>query len=205
MAWTALAAVAAATATVLHGRSVPAGQLRGVLSNAAAARRRLGLTRVFSRRRRGATYDLAEAVDAPLLLELMAATLSAGATPAAAVGAVVDSLPESAAVRLRPVAAALALGATPAQAFAPLLDDGELRPVAAALRRAAAAGSRAAESLHTDAAVLRDERRALATAAAHRAGVRAVVPLGVCFLPAFVLLGIVPNLVGLAASTFGAT
>jgi len=196
VAWTALAAVAAATATVLHGRSVPAGQLRGVLSNAAAARRRLGLTRVFSRRRRGATYDLAEAVDA---------TLSAGATPAAAVGAVVDSLPESAAVRLRPVAAALALGATPAQAFAPLLDDGELRPVAAALRRAAAAGSRAAESLHTDAAVLRDERRALATAAAHRAGVRAVVPLGVCFLPAFVLLGIVPNLVGLAASTFGAT
>jgi pilus assembly protein TadC len=35
-------------------------------------------------------------------------------------------------------------------------------------------------------------------ARARSAGVKAVVPLGLCFLPAFVLLGIVPAIVGIA-------
>ncbi|MCU1692975.1 MAG: hypothetical protein JWM64_2066, partial [Frankiales bacterium] len=46
------------------------------------------------------------------------------------------------------------------------------------------------------------EARASATARAEqrarRAGVLAVAPLGLCFLPAFVLLGVVPVVVGLA-------
>jgi hypothetical protein len=57
-------------------------------------------------------------------------------------------------------------------------------PVAAAVARLAADARAAARE--------RDRR------AARQAGVRAVLPLGLCFLPAFVLLGVVPVVVGLA-------
>ncbi len=49
--------------------------------------------------------------------------------------------------------------------------------------------------------VAEDARRvstARAERAARRAGVLAVGPLGICFLPAFMLLGVVPAVVGLA-------
>ncbi|MFD0891079.1 type II secretion system F family protein, partial [Streptosporangium algeriense] len=44
----------------------------------------------------------------------------------------------------------------------------------------------------------RQEARSAASAAALRVGVQAVAPLGLCFLPAFVCLGIVPVVAGLA-------
>ena len=46
-----------------------------------------------------------------------------------------------------------------------------------------------------------DRRRALRTdaqAAAERAGIAIVLPLGACFLPAFVLVGVVPVVAGFA-------
>ena len=42
-----------------------------------------------------------------------------------------------------------------------------------------------------------------ATAAAERAGVLIAGPLGLCFLPAFVCLGVVPVVAGLAGDVFG--
>jgi hypothetical protein len=48
------------------------------------------------------------------------------------------------------------------------------------------------------AAEVRAERRSAAEQAARRVGVLAVAPLGLCFLPAFLLLGVVPVVVGLA-------
>jgi pilus assembly protein TadC len=54
---------------------------------------------------------------------------------------------------------------------------------------------------------LADTRRAEAqdhaAAAAERAGVAISGPLGLCFLPAFVCLGIVPVVIGLAGPVFG--
>jgi hypothetical protein len=44
---------------------------------------------------------------------------------------------------------------------------------------------------------LRDARRSAREAAARRVGVWAVLPLGVCFLPAFLLAGVVPVVAGL--------
>lgn len=44
--------------------------------------------------------------------------------------------------------------------------------------------------------------RGLQPYAPRRVGVLAVAPLGLCFLPAFVLLGIVPVVVGLAGPLF---
>ncbi|HEX7746632.1 MAG TPA: secretion system protein, partial [Micromonosporaceae bacterium] len=42
---------------------------------------------------------------------------------------------------------------------------------------------------------LRADRAAAAEAAARRAGVLVVLPLGLCFLPAFILAGLVPVIV----------
>jgi hypothetical protein len=49
----------------------------------------------------------------------------------------------------------------------------------------------------------RDQARWAAEAAAQRAGVRAVGPLVACFLPAFVLVGVVPLVVGVAEQVVG--
>lgn len=62
----------------------------------------------------------------------------------------------------------------------------------------AAAGAAPGPQLRAEAARWRRERRAHARQAAAALGVRLTLPLGVCFLPAFVLLGLVPVVLGLA-------
>ena len=42
-----------------------------------------------------------------------------------------------------------------------------------------------------------------AAAAAERAGVLIAGPLGLCFLPAFICVGVVPVVIGLAGDVFG--
>ncbi len=114
--------------------------------------------------------------------------------------AVSRALPGAVADRLQPVAAALSLGAPPEQAWAGLRSDAALRPLSIALGRAATSGAPPVDSLRGLAAELRVRQRLAATEAARTAGVRAVAPLGLCFLPAFVLLGVVPTVVGLAGA-----
>ena len=65
-------------------------------------------------------------------------------------------------------------------------------------------GSAPGPALRGRADQLRRDRRAR-TAAGRRArsGVRLVLPLGLCFLPAFVLLGLVPMLLSLAGDLLG--
>lgn len=75
----------------------------------------------------------------------------------------------------------------------------ELTPVRAGLRAAWEEGVAPSGALRTAAVeVRRDEHRA-AMEAAGRLGVRLVLPLGLCFLPAFVLVGLVPVLVSMTA------
>jgi len=45
--------------------------------------------------------------------------------------------------------------------------------------------------------------RSAAREAAGRLGVRLVLPLGLCFLPAFILIGLVPVILSLAAGLLG--
>ncbi|MEZ5096297.1 MAG: type II secretion system F family protein [Nocardioides sp.] len=82
----------------------------------------------------------------------------------------------------------LALGADPASAYAMLADDPVLAPLGRTLARAQASGApiaAAVEALSTD---LARERRARAEDRARGVGVRAALPLGICLLPAFVLV-----------------
>jgi hypothetical protein len=69
-----------------------------------------------------------------------------------------------------------------------------------ALARATTTGAPLAAGVRELAAEMRERARWAALEQARRAGVRAVGPLAACFLPAFVLLGVVPVVAGVAAS-----
>lgn len=77
----------------------------------------------------------------------------------------------------------------------------ERRRLAETLSLARCAGVPAAALLRSAAEDLRDDHAAESLAAAERLGVRLVVPLGVCVLPAFVLVGVVPVVIGILSST----
>ena len=137
----------------------------------------------------------------PLVLDLLASCLAGGAPLPEAARAVAHAVPGPAGRRLGAVAAALAVGSSPPQAWRALAagrDDDPLAPAARALARAADGGAPVAAAVSRLAGDARAEARSRGEQAARRVGVLAVAPLGLCFLPAFVLLGVVPVVVGLA-------
>ena len=142
--------------------------------------------------------------DLPLALDLLAACLVGGAAPAAAATSVGRAVGGPCGARLTAVAAALAVGIAGEEAWSALAGPSgpagpdPLAPAARALSRAAQGGAPVAAAVARLAGQARDEARSRGQAAAHRAGVLAVAPLGLCFLPAFVLLGVVPIVAGLA-------
>jgi pilus assembly protein TadC len=168
---------------------VGAGLLAGVA--VAVLLHRLDLS---ARRRETALLE----AELPLGLELVAGCLHAGVPLEAAVSAACSALGGRFAATLAPVAAALTIGAAPADAWLELAADPVLGPVARALSRAARTGEPVADALDRLAADRRRAHRAAGAAAARRAGVSAVAPLGACFLPAFVLIAVVPVVAGLA-------
>nr|WP_237728392.1 type II secretion system F family protein [Cellulomonas sp. APG4] len=99
------------------------------------------------------------------------------------------------------VAARLRLGASWDEAWEGA--DGALRPVRVALRGSWEQGTPPAGALRSAAGTARVEAQAEALEAAGRLGVRLVLPLGLCFLPAFVLVGLVPVLLGMAGASLG--
>jgi pilus assembly protein TadC len=150
--------------------------------------------------RRAAREQAVLLAQLPLTAELMAACLSSAAAPAQAAEAVARTIGGPMEVRLTAVAAELSLGAPPEACWARLGEDcPALAPLAHCLVRTTVSGAPPAGPL-TGVAVA---QRAAAARAAHarvrRAGVLATAPLGLCFLPAFVLTGIVPVVVGLAS------
>lgn len=135
----------------------------------------------------------------PLALDLFAACLRAGSPPELAAGAVGRALGGPVGQRLATVARSLELGAPPAEAWSALEGISVAAPATRALARCADSGAALAAALTRLAGELRAARAARARAAAHRAGVLVVLPLGLCFLPAFVCVGVVPLVVGVLA------
>ncbi|GGU49544.1 type II secretion system F family protein [Lentzea flava] len=124
-------------------------------------------------------------------LDLLAACLKAGLPVPTAIRAV-------GVAELSRTAELLALGADPETAWAPALGQ----PATAALARAARRTARSGAALARQAAELaertRAEARDRAEAEAQRAAVAVAAPLALCFLPAFLCLGVVPVVLGLA-------
>ncbi|GGK96712.1 type II secretion system F family protein [Mangrovihabitans endophyticus] len=133
--------------------------------------------------------------DLPLCADLAASALRAGAPVDSAAEAVADALGGPLGDRLARVARSLRLGGDPAEAWSHLADvPGASRLIAAAVRSSGSGGALATALLRL-ADDLRSDRAVAAEAAARRAGVLIVLPLGLCFLPAFLLAGLVPVVV----------
>lgn len=130
--------------------------------------------------------------------DLLAACLRAGLPVANAVHAVVDGLSPPAATALRQVSSLLALGADPVTAWTPALAHTTTAPLARGARRTARSGAALAALAADLAARVREQVTDQAEARAQRAAVLVAGPLAACFLPAFLCLGVLPVVVGLA-------
>jgi Flp pilus assembly protein TadB len=135
---------------------------------------------------------------APLLADLLAATLASGAPMRSALLAAGDAIGAPMAEAIRPVVAAIDLGADPAAAWLSVSDVPALEPVVAALIRSSESGAPMSTVLARIAEDMRRDRQRTVEVAARSAGVRAVAPLAACFLPAFLLTGVVPVVASLA-------
>lgn len=196
-----LLGVLAAAPWVLRRRAAPIaeGGTPPARGGVAGTSGRTARRRVAAARGRPATA--AGPADPALLLDLVAVALAAGAPVPAALAAVGAAWQGPAGEAVLRAARALALG-TPwevAWAGAPRA----ARAVGDALGPSWSAGASPVPLLRAAADRSRAARRAAARTAAGRLGVRLVLPLGLCFLPAFVLLGLVPVVVSLASGLFG--
>ncbi|WP_159624530.1 hypothetical protein [Actinomyces sp. zg296] len=137
-----------------------------------------------------------EPVDEALVLDLAAAALEAGASLPGSLGALGQALGED---QLGVVSRALLIGASWGEAWdAP--QDAAWRAsrgrLEHCLRPGWEDGASPSSLLSRTATSIRAGRRASDEEAAERLAVRLVIPLGLCHLPAFVLLGIVPVVAG---------
>lgn len=160
-----------------------------------------------------------EAPDAALLVDLVSALLAAGSGIEASLDRLARTVPG--AEPLSAVHRALAAGAGWDEAWAELRrgraggglgallsrlpgrreeTDPRLRPLCdlgEQLTFAHGTGAPSTELLQIGAVRLRSARRHAAERQVARLGVRMVLPLGICFLPAFILLGVIPVVLGL--------
>ncbi|WP_308250863.1 type II secretion system F family protein [Nonomuraea rhizosphaerae] len=140
------------------------------------------------------------AADLPFAADLMAACLLAGQPVSAATEIAANAIAGPLGERLSWVSRQLRLGADPEPTWAFLARDPATGQLSRAMSRAAQTGAPVADVLTRLADDARETTRAASVAAARSVGVKAVAPLGLCFLPAFVLLGIIPIVAGLAAT-----
>lgn len=138
-------------------------------------------------------------------LDVLAVCLTAGMAVASAAAATAPASPAQLAALLRRAADLLALGADPTTAwsFRAGGHDRHCESLLRLARRSAASGAALADGVAELAASVRQQAADDARAAAERASVLIAGPLGLCYLPAFVCLGIVPVVAGLAGKVLG--
>lgn len=146
--------------------------------------------------RRLSTVDPKVAEDlarqAPDAVDCLASCLSAGAPLWSAMGVVADAFGDPIRGVLQRCAGRHAMGSSYSDTFAEIITDPVLAPVGRVLLRSVDSGGALTRSLVSCADQMRQERAGELERRARAVGVRAVIPLGLCFLPAFVLLAVVP-------------
>lgn len=134
-------------------------------------------------------------------MDLLALALSSGAPVIAALEAVAERSGPVVGGHLRHVAAALRWGVDDARAWSEL--PSVWRPAAQAMALAGLAGVPPGQLLRRAARDVREQERRRLEESAARLSVRIVIPLGLCFLPAFGLLTVVPVVAALASDLMG--
>ncbi len=173
----------------------------GPLGGAAAVPVALGVERLLrSGSDDGRRIRAALVADLPVACDLMAVCLAAGLPVGGALTAVSAVLPAPLGPELATVAGLYRLGAPLRRAWTDV--PPELTGLGRVLVRAGESGSAVVPALQGLVADTRAEARSHADAGVRRAGVWVLAPLGVCFLPAFLCLGVVPLVLGIAADVF---
>ncbi|MEU2119697.1 type II secretion system F family protein [Streptomyces sp. NPDC016459] len=157
-----------------------------------------GLRREAARRASPQVDDEETTRHLPLAADLLAACASAGAGPGEAAEAVGRSLGGPLGERLTRTAAELRLGGEPAEVWRRFGAIAGAAGLARCMERAGSSGAPAAEAVARHAAALRSARARAAEARARRAQVLISAPVGLCFLPAFLAVGVAPVVIGLA-------
>jgi len=134
-------------------------------------------------------------MDIPHALELLASCLGAGLPLTSATAAVVSVYTGPVREDLSTVLRLIDLGVSEADAWRTLRGHPELGSAAVDLARSAQWGTTLVDTLNHHAKAARQRRQAALQVAARSVGVRSVLPLMTCFLPAFLLIGIVPSVV----------
>ena len=186
--WIAAAGSAVAVTQFLSGWT---GIVVGVGVAVASFRWVSGLETVTMRRRRERVLR-----DLPLAVDLLVAALGAGRPPAHAIAAVGKAVGGPLGEDFAAIAARIELGSDPDAVWRDASEDLTLAPVGRSFRRASRSGASITTVLERCVDDLRRRRHTAASGAARSAGVRTAAPLGLCFLPAFIAIGVVPTVVG---------
>ncbi|MGW7256094.1 type II secretion system F family protein [Streptomyces sp. NPDC054834] len=139
----------------------------------------------------------------PLAADLLAACIAAGAGPVVAARAVGEALGGPVGEALAQGAAEVRLGGEPADGWRRLASIPGAGALARLLERADESGLPAATPVARLAADARADWARAATARARRAAVLVSAPVGLCFLPAFIAVGVLPVVIGLASGVVG--
>ncbi len=176
----------------VHGRSLLGGSGAGIGRSAGGGR-----ARWWSKTTSAALdADPPDEIDVAATLDLVALALRTGCGVVEAVGDVARGSPERVSHQLSTVVAGVGWGLGWSRAWALVPDV--WAPARRAMVLAAEAGASPADPLVRAADGLREARSRRLELNAARLGVRIVLPLGMVFLPAFVMLTVVPLVLALA-------
>lgn len=171
------------------------GGLAAAVVTALVAWRVLGRAEAPGARRR--REELAR--DLPAAVHLIGACLAGGAPPGHALGLVAAAMGGAVGEELLVLHHRLELGADPIDVWRDVAEHPQLAPLGRVLARAHESGASVRVAVERLAEELRDGALHDAQARARTVEVRSAAPLGLCFLPAFVLVGVVPLVAGIFA------
>jgi pilus assembly protein TadC len=137
----------------------------------------------------------------PVALDILAACFAIGASQRDALDAVARSVGGTLEHDLAVVSGAMHVGADVREAWS-LIDAPDLHALSAVLARADVTGAPVTPLLAVLADQHRQRARMVAMDAARALGVRVAGPLGLCFLPAFVAVAVIPLVISLLPLTW---
>lgn len=185
-------------AAVLAWTGIPTGLVLGAAAG-------VGTTWAGSRWSSTTTSDVAQPgrADASLAADLIVAAVGSGVPVTVALDAVASAVGGPVGAALSVSARLEQAGAPPETAYRSLQEHDVTARIGRALQEARASGASPVPVLDGAARAERERRRSARVSRARGAGSLAAIPVGVLFLPAFVLVAVVPVVVGAIGPVLG--